>query len=114
MRNPHDAERFYDALRSLMVIIYSSEETVQIWIDAGEMLNFNNHRLLHGHSVFDAPSGRHVRSVHVDLDQFYSRLQVLLWQADNSDEWMRLGPGVTASNHGGLKGTRKKAPPKWG
>ena len=96
MRNPHDAERFYDALRSLMVIIYSIEETVQIRIDAGEMLIFNNHRLLHGHSVFDTASGRHVRSVHVDLDEFHSRLRVLLRQAGSSDEWMRLVPGATA------------------
>ena len=75
---------------------FLSEETVQIRIDAGEILILNNHRLLHGRSVFDAPSGRHVRSVHVDLDQFHSRLRVLLLQAGNPDEWMQLGPGATA------------------
>ena len=40
--------------------------------------------------------GCHVRSVHVDLDEFHSRLRVSLRRSNNPDEWMRLGPGATA------------------
>ena len=61
-------ELFYDALRPLMKMIYSAEETVKFRIKTGEMLIFNNHRLLHGRTGFDPSSGRHVRLVHVDLD----------------------------------------------
>lgn len=93
---PDDVERFYDALRPLLDMIYVGEETVKLRIDAGEMLIFNNHRLLHGRSAFNAESGRHVRSAHVDLDEFHSRLRVLLREAGSADEWMRLGPGATA------------------
>ena len=93
---PTDTERFYDSLRPLLKIIYSGEEAVHIKIEAGQMLIFNNHRLLHGRSAFDSASGRHVRSVHVDLDEFYSRLRVSLRETGSLDEWMRLGPGATA------------------
>jgi hypothetical protein len=93
---PTDTERFYDSLRPLLDIIYSGEEAVHIRIETGQMLIFNNHRLLHGRSSFDSASGRHVRIVHVDLDEFHSRLRVSLRKAGSADEWMRLGPGATA------------------
>ena len=93
---PTDTERFYDALRPLLDIIYSKDETIQFKIDAGQMLIFNNHRLLHGRSSFDSASSRHVRIVHVDLDEFHSRLRVSLREAGREDEWIHLGPGATA------------------
>ena len=93
---PENTELFYDALRPLMKMIYSAEETVKFKIKTGEMLIFNNHRLLHGRTGFDPSSGRHVRLVHVDLDEFHSRLRVSLRRSKNPDEWMYLGPGATA------------------
>ena len=93
---PNDTERFYDSLRLLLAIIYSGEETIQLRIEAGQMLIFNNHRLLHGRTAFDSTSGRHVRIVHVDLDEFHSRLRVSLRETGSPNEWMRLGPGATA------------------
>ena len=94
--DPDNTELFYDALRPLMKMIYSAEETVTFKIKTGEMLIFNNHRLLHGRTGFDPSSDRHVRIVHVDLDEFHSRLRVSLRRSNNPDEWMFLGPGATA------------------
>ena len=94
--DPDNTELFYDALRPLMKMIYSAEETVTFKIKTGEMLIFNNHRLLHGRTGFDPSSDRHVRIVHVDLDEFHSRLRVSLRRSNNPDEWMCLGPGATA------------------
>jgi hypothetical protein len=37
---------------------------------------------------FDVASERHARSVHVDLDEFHSRLRALVRQAGSADEWM--------------------------
>jgi len=94
--DPDNSELFYDALRPLMKMIYSAEETITFKLKTGEMLIFNNHRLLHGRTGFDPSSGRHVRLVHVDLDEFHSRLRVSLRRSNSPDEWMRLGPGATA------------------
>ncbi len=94
--DPDTAEQFYDAVRHLLEILNSGKETLQIRLDAGDMLIFNNHRLLHGRTRFDPSSGRYVRSVHVDLDEFHSRLRVSLRQVNSQDEWMNLGPGATA------------------
>ena len=94
--DPDTAEQFYDAVRHLLEILYSGKETLQIRLDAGDMLIFNNHRLLHGRTRFDPSSGRYVRSVHVDLDEFHSRLRVSLRKANSQNEWMNLGLGATA------------------
>ena len=40
-------------------------------IEAGQMLIFNNHRLLHGRTAFDFTAGRHVRVVRVGFDEFH-------------------------------------------
>ena len=93
---PENTELFYDALRPLMKMIYSAEETVTFKIKTDEMLIFNNHRLLRRRKVFDPSSARHLMFVHVDLDEFLSNLRVSLRRSNNPDEWMRLGPGATA------------------
>lgn len=43
---------------------------------------------LHGRTAFDPSSGRHVRSCHVDLDEFYSRLRVSYRDHDDPRRWM--------------------------
>jgi len=55
----------------------------------GEMLVFNNQRLMHGRTAFDpANSKRHIRSCHVDLDEFYSRLRILYAKRQDPRRWM--------------------------
>lgn len=71
-----EIEPFYDALRRLLQLIDGGEGRIEIKLEAGDMLVFNNHRLMHGRTAFDSSSGRHVRSCHVDLDEFHSRLRV--------------------------------------
>ena len=96
MLNLKKQKFFYDALRPLMKMIYSAEDTVTFKIKTGEMLIFNNHRLLHGRKVFDSSLVRHVKLVHVNLDEFHSKLRVSLRWSNNSEERMRLGLGETA------------------
>jgi gamma-butyrobetaine dioxygenase len=82
-------EPFYDALRTLLAMIYAGEGRVTVKLQPGEMMVFNNQRLLHGRTGFDpARSHRHVRSCHVDLDEFHSRLRVA-YRARNSPEAWR-------------------------
>ncbi|MET1416699.1 TauD/TfdA family dioxygenase [Roseibium sp. HPY-6] len=81
-------EPFYDALRILLEMIYSGEGRVTTKLKEGEMMVFNNQRLLHGRERFDpARSHRHVRSCHVDLDEFHSRLRVAYRLRDDWNAW---------------------------
>ena len=81
-------EPFYDALRELLALIYAGEGRVTVKLKEGEMMVFNNQRLLHGREGFDpARSHRHVRSCHVDLDEFHSRLRVAYRDRDDLEAW---------------------------
>ena len=82
-------EPFYDAVRELLELVYAGEGMIEFKIAAGEMLVFNNQRLMHGRTAFDpSTSKRHIRSCHVDLDEFYSRLRILYRDSNNPRRWM--------------------------
>ncbi|KUJ76884.1 hypothetical protein AVO45_10345 [Ruegeria marisrubri] len=84
-------EPFYDALRELLEMIYSGEGRVTVKLQEGEMMVFNNQRLLHGREGFDpARSHRHVRSCHVDLDEFHSRLRVAYRARGRLEAWRHM------------------------
>lgn len=82
-------EPFYAALRELLELSYRGEGQIEFKLAPGEMLVFNNQRLMHGRTGFD-PGGsrRHIRSCHVDLDEFYSSLRMLYRERDNPRCWM--------------------------
>lgn len=62
---------------------------------SGGMLVFNNQRVMHGRTGFDpSRSHRHVRSRHVDLDEFHSRLRVAYRQRGGAEAWMAFGAGT--------------------
>jgi alpha-ketoglutarate-dependent taurine dioxygenase len=80
---------FYDALRELLSLSYGGEGLIEFKLQAGEMLVFNNQRLMHGRTGFDASnSPRHIRSCHVDLDEFYSRLRIIYARRQDARRWM--------------------------
>ena len=79
---------FYDAVRELLDLVYRGEGMIEFQLRSGDMLVFNNQRLMHGRTEFDPASARHVRSCHVDLDEFYSRLRILYRQQNNPRQWM--------------------------
>lgn len=88
-------ESFYDALRTLLKLIYSGEGRVTVKLRQGEMMVFNNQRLLHGREGFDPRcSHRHVRSCHVDLDEFHSRLRTAYRERNRWEAWMNMTSGA--------------------
>lgn len=91
---PEQVEPFYDALRTLLSMIYDGEGKVTVKLRSGEMMVFNNQRLLHGRTAFDPGSRRHVRSCHVDLDEFHSRLRTVYRARGRLEAWMQLTAGV--------------------
>jgi gamma-butyrobetaine dioxygenase len=85
---------YYAAYRKWLSFLYDAGNHLIVKIRAGEVLVFNNHRLLHGRTAFDASkSFRHVRSANVDLDEFYSALRVLYRDLGREELYMRLPQG---------------------
>jgi alpha-ketoglutarate-dependent taurine dioxygenase len=82
-------EEFYTALRELLSLSYACDGLIEFKLHTGEMLVFNNQRLMHGRTAFNpANSKRHIRSCHVDLDEFYSRLRILYAERQDPRRWM--------------------------
>jgi gamma-butyrobetaine dioxygenase len=89
-----EVDSYYAAYRKLLSILYDTSNQLIVKIRAGEVLVFNNHRLLHGRTAFDASkSFRHVRSANVDLDEFYSSLRVLYAELGREELYMRFPQG---------------------
>jgi gamma-butyrobetaine dioxygenase len=47
-------------------------------MEPGDMISFNNRRILHARKEFDPSTGeRHLQGTYIDLDDFYSRFRSL-------------------------------------
>ncbi|XP_035663162.1 gamma-butyrobetaine dioxygenase-like [Branchiostoma floridae] len=69
---------FYDALKSFNTIMYLPGNCVRLKMAAGEMMVFDNTRVLHGRSAYSPDSGtRHLQGGYMDWDDVYSRMRVL-------------------------------------
>ena len=89
-----EVDSYYAAYRKLLTHLYDVSNQLIVKIRAAEVLVFNNHRLLHGRTAFDASkSFRHVRSANVDLDEFYSGLRVLYAELGREELYMRFPQG---------------------
>ncbi len=75
---------YYLAYRALMQRLQQEKYRIRIKLKAGEMVVFDNRRLLHGREAFDPQTGeRHLRGCYVDRTEFKSRLCVLAKQWGN-------------------------------
>ena len=71
-------DRFYDAYRRLLEITQRPELHVGTLMLPGDLVIFNNRRLLHARTGFDASTGRRrLRGCYVDLDDYMSTLRDL-------------------------------------
>jgi alpha-ketoglutarate-dependent taurine dioxygenase len=71
-------EGFYRALRHLLCTTYSKELEIQLPLQSGEAVVFENSRVLHGRTELvygEVP--RHARTVTVGLDEFHSSMRLL-------------------------------------
>lgn len=75
---PELVEPYYAAYRRLMVMSRDPAYLVTLKLSAGEMVVFDNRRVLHGREAFDPNTGRrHLHGCYVDRGEFDSRLRVL-------------------------------------
>jgi len=71
-------DAYYRAYQMFMLKAKQSFYTVSIKLCPGEMVVFNNRRILHGRDAFDVQTGvRSLRGFYVDRGEFDSRIRVL-------------------------------------
>lgn len=71
-------EDYYRAYRTLMAMIRDKAYVMTTRLNGGEMVIFDNRRVLHGRAAFDPSTGfRHLRGCYVDRGEFDSRIRVL-------------------------------------
>jgi len=69
---------FYAAYRELMCRVQSASYTIEYALKSGEMVVFDNQRVLHGRAAFDANSGkRHLRGYYIEHNEINSRIRML-------------------------------------
>ncbi len=76
-------------------VVYDDKQQLKITTKPGDVLIFNNQRVIHDRTTFDATAAeRHMRSCHVELDDFYSSLGVLYRRFGREEADMNLPSGV--------------------
>jgi len=71
-------EPYYAALRQFITLGLEARFRIEFKLEAGDALIFDNHRVTHGRAAFSGP--RHLQLVHVDREDFHSRLRILAQQ----------------------------------
>lgn len=76
---PEDCvEPFYDAYRKFVSLLRDSRFELRFKLEAGDLIVFDNERVLHGRTAFNPEDGpRHLQGCYVDRDGVASRLRVL-------------------------------------
>lgn len=73
-----ELQAFYPAYLNLMRLIRDPAYAVSLKLKAGEMVVFDNRRVMHGRSAFNPDSGfRHLHGCYVDRGDFDSKLRLL-------------------------------------
>jgi gamma-butyrobetaine dioxygenase len=76
--NTADVPRAYEAIRVFSTVAHDPELMLSYRLEPGDLVGFNNRRVLHGRDAFDPGAGRRVlRGCYLDRDDVWSRLRVL-------------------------------------
>jgi len=70
-------QQYYGALRAFSKIVNSPELQYRIKLQPGDLISFNNRRVIHGRTEFDASEPRHLQGTYVDLDEFESQCRIV-------------------------------------
>ncbi len=74
---------YYRAYRAYMAKTRDPKYQLTLKLKAGEMVVFDNRRVLHGRDSFDPSTGfRHLRGCYVDRGEFFSRLRRIARETD--------------------------------
>ena len=74
---PADMPRAYESLRVFASMARDPRFQLVYPFRPGDLVGFDNRRILHGRDAFESAGSRHLRGTYADHDDFYSRLRVL-------------------------------------
>ncbi len=72
----HLADRFYPAYFRFCQLLESRQFTTELKLDAGDLIAFDNRRVLHARTSFSADADRHLQGCYIDMDAVHSRARV--------------------------------------
>jgi gamma-butyrobetaine dioxygenase len=75
--DPDDIPRAYESLRVFAEMGRDPRFQVAYPFRPGDLVGFDNRRILHGRDAFESSGARHLRGCYADHDDLYSRLRVL-------------------------------------
>ena len=92
-------EAGYRALRAFFAFLYAPERVYERRLEPGEVMVFDNQRVLHARRAFDRAAGeRHIQQVSVDREEFHSVLRRLAGELGR-DDLARWEPDAGALSH---------------
>ena len=72
--HPDLVEPYYKAYRKFAEVVNSSDLLIEFRLQPGELVSFNNRRILHGRRGFSLNGGvRHIQGAYVNIDEFNSK-----------------------------------------
>ena len=95
-----EIEAAYRALRAMSEQLYASVRTFERHLQPGELVVFDNHRVLHARRAFNPDAGeRHIQQVSIDREEFHNVFRQLAEQLGRFDlaNWE---PDAGALSHG--------------
>ena len=75
--NPRLIRPFYEAYRHFAEILERSDLQIEFKLQAGDLVLFDNTRVLHARRAYSATGKRHLQGAYSDLDGLYSSLSML-------------------------------------
>lgn len=74
----HVMDAWYEAYRRFWRLLHDPRHLIEFSLQPGQMIAFDNRRVLHGRRAFDPNTGRrHLQGTYLDRDMLESRLRVL-------------------------------------
>jgi len=70
------ADRFYEAYSRFASSLAASSHTIEFTLADGDLIAFDNRRVLHGRRGFAADPNRHLQGCYVDIDAVHSQVRV--------------------------------------
>ena len=67
-----DVAEFYDAYRAFVDLLDRDDHAIEITLRPGDLVAFDNRRVLHGRRAFQSTERRHLQGCYIDIDAVYS------------------------------------------
>ena len=90
--HPELVDPYYQAYGRFQQVLDSSENVIKFQLKPGDLVAFNNHRILHGRQEFKLNGGmRHLQGVYINIDEFKSEYHCASLQVGKPYEKFHMG-----------------------